>query len=148
MSVRRLLEPPPPPNRLRRLLLLGGVAAVVAGLLLWHAFRFHREENTVRRFLDTLAAGQYEQAYRLWHPQPSYSFSDFMQDWGPEGFYGPVRSYRIEQIRQPRNGSGVIVTVLVSPYRPFPDRDPARARYNKPVRLWVERADQSLSFAP
>lgn len=148
MSIPKLLEPQPPPSRRKWYLLVGVLAVGVVGLLLWNAFRFHREQATIRRFLDTLIVGQYEQAYRLWHPQPSYSFNDFLQDWGPEGFYGPVRSYRIVDTRLPRNGSGVIVTVVLSPYRPFPTDDPVKARQSKEVRLWVERSDQSISFAP
>jgi len=42
-----------------------------------------------------LVAGNAKQAYDLWKPSESYKIGDFMADWGPEGYYGPVKSYSI-----------------------------------------------------
>ena len=124
---------------------------LVSSGIWYYALRFHTEKKTVERFLDTLVAGNTQEAYRLWHPQPSYSYSDFLQDWGPSGYYGPVKSYHIVTAEEPRGRgpSGVIVVVELSPYQPFPsDSDQEKHRQTKEARIWVERSDQSLSFPP
>jgi hypothetical protein len=128
-----------------------GIALVIlAAIAVWFFFlRFAAEKRTVTRFLDAVIAGQFEQAYQIWHPEPTYSYNDFLQDWGPTGYYGPVRSFRITKAEQPKDGSGVTIEVEVSPFQPFPDdRDAVKSRQTKDVRLWVERRDQSISFAP
>ncbi len=121
-------------------LLLSGVVA--------YLLRYHTEKGTVEHFLNTLAAGDLQQAYRLWKPNPSYSYEDFLRDWGPTGEFGPVKSYRLETAQRPRDGSGIVIVVEVSKFQPFPSEgDFEKDRQNKEVRLWVERKDQSISFA-
>ncbi len=127
-------------------------AVVFVGLVLlavWWVLRFHTEKQTVKHFLGALAAGQTEQAYSLWKPSPSYSYHDFLDDWGPNGYYGPVKSFRIESAEHLKNGTGIIVAAEVSPYQPFPpDDDAAKRSKTKELSIWVERSDQSLSFPP
>ncbi len=138
-----------PRSKLRRYILTGAVFALLAGLGLWYVFRFHTEKKTVEQFLEALVAGDVQTAYRIWKPLPSYSFQDFLADWGPSGFYGPVKSYRIETARELKDASGVIFVVSVSPYASFPeDTDAEKRRSTKEVRIWVERKDQSLGFPP
>ena len=138
-----------PRSKLRRYVLTGIALALLLALGFWYLFRFHTEKATVERFFRTLAAGDTEQAYRIWKPQASYSYKDFLDDWGPSGYYGPVKSYRIETAQSPRDASGVIIVVEVSPYEPFPAaHDEEKNRHTKEVRIWVERRDQSLSFPP
>lgn len=142
-----------PPAKLRRYIISGLVFAVLVVLFCWWLLRFHAEKNTVRHFMDAVAAGKMEDAYRMWTPLATYSFQDFLEDWGPNSYYGPVRSYRIESAQEIKRGSespsGVVVTVEVSPYQPFPDsNDAARQSKTKEVRLWVEFRDQSISFPP
>lgn len=129
------------------------VALVSTGI--WYYFlRFHGEKKAVERFLDALIAGNTQRAYELWHAQPSYSYNDFLQDWGPNGYYGPIKSYHIETIQAGRQtiagpSTGVVVVADLSPYRPFPsDNDAEKNRYTKEVRIWVERSDHSLGFPP
>jgi hypothetical protein len=139
----------PPHSKLLR---YSVTTVVFAGLVVfgvWWLLRYHTEKQTVKNFLDTVVAGQTEEAYRIWKPSPSYSFKDFLDDWGPTGYYGPIRSYRIESAERPKNGTGVVVLAMVSPFQPFPaSDDDVKQSKTKEVRLWVEFSDQSLSFPP
>jgi hypothetical protein len=142
--------PEEPKSRLRRYIL----SCVALGLLLvfglWYAFRFFPEKQAAQRFLDALVAGDTARAYQLWKPLPSYTMKDFLDDWGPTGYYGPVKSYRIESVVAPqKGGSGIIVVVELSPFAPFPeDNDAQKTRRLKQVHLWIESKDKSLTFAP
>ncbi len=138
-----------PRSKLRRYLVSGLALVLLLSLSGWYLFRFHSEKQTVARFLDALVAGDTERAYQVWKPRASYSYQDFLEDWGPAGYYGPVKSYRIETAQKPRDASGVIVVVELSPYQPFPgDNDAVKNRRTKEVRIWVERQDNSLGFPP
>jgi hypothetical protein len=123
--------------------------ALVAGGI-WWMLRFHQEKVTARRFLNAVVSGQMEEAYKLWKPSATYGYQDFLEDWGPNGFYGPVRSYHYEDAeRLPKSGSGVLIVVDVSPYSPFPDgNDGIKQSKTKEVRLIVEFSDQSIAFQP
>ena len=115
--------------------------------------RFHTEKQIVRQFLDAVITGNIQQAYQMYNPGPAYSFKDFLEDWGEQGYYGPVKSYRIESAEELKRGpeapSGVNITVEVSPYAPFPaNNDVAKQSKTKEVRLRVEYKDHSIGFAP
>jgi len=139
-----------PRSKLRRYAISSLTLALLLALSLWYLFRFYPEKQAVERFLDALVAGDTQRAYQLWKPQASYSYKDFLEDWGPSGYYGPVKSYRIETaLNPPGGGSGVIVVVEVSPDQPFPaESDAAKQRRTKEVRIWVEHSDKSLGFPP
>jgi len=138
-----------PEAKLRRYILTGIALAALVAIGLWYVLRFHTEKKTAEGFLQALVASDTQQAYRIWKPQPTYSYQDFLEDWGPTGYYGPVKSYRIETAQQPKRASGVIVVVAVSPYESFPeDNETEKHQRTKEVRIWVERKDQSLSFPP
>ena len=139
-----------PQAKLRRWIVSGVVFALLLTLAIWYAVRFVPEKRVVTRFFDAVVAGEFQRAYQIWHPQPSYTFKDFMDDWGPAGYYGPVKSYSIESAGNPRKGgSGVIVTIDISPDEPFPQaNDVARQRRTRIVRLWVEKSDKSIGFPP
>jgi hypothetical protein len=138
-----------PKSKLRRYILSGMVFALLMCVGVWWMFRFHTEKKTVESFLEAVVAGDTQLAYRIWKPQPSYTYQDFLADWGPQGTYGPVRSYRLETAQQPSGASGVIVVVELSPFEKFPENsEQEKLPKLKEVRLWVERGDQSLSFAP
>ena len=138
-----------PVSKARRYAISGIALLILSGLGVWYLLRFNSEKRTIQHFMDAVVAGNFEQGYQIWKPQGSYTYGDFLGDWGERGYYGPVQSYRIESLARPRNGgSGVIVVVAISPFRPFPaDNDP-QSRRNREVRLWVERNDQSISFPP
>jgi len=138
-----------PPAKIRRYLItaLAFILLVAAGC--WYLLRFHTEKQTINRFLSKVAAGNMQEAYTIWKPSATYSLKDFLDDWGPQGYYGPVKSYHIEDVVHLKNGSGVVVIVDVSPYQPFPDdNDFVKGSKTQKVHLWVEFKDQSISFQP
>lgn len=138
-----------PPSKLPRYIITAVVLVGLVGGTVAFLLRYHRERQTVATFLFALSADDFQKAYAIWKPNPGYSYQDFLADWGPSGEYGPVKSFRIERARLPRNASGVVVQVELSRYSPFPaDSDFEKGRANKEVSLWVERSNQSISFAP
>lgn len=146
-----LLDKPSEPESKTLRYTVSGVAFVLLMAFgIWFLLRFYPEKRTVARLLDAVSSGNLQLGYQIWKPHnTSYTFDDFTADWGAKGYYGPVKSYRIEKANPPRNGgSGVIVTVEVSPVSPFPDDRDAKSGRNREVQLWVERSDQSISFPP
>jgi hypothetical protein len=141
-----------PKSKIRRYVISAIAFVVLVALGFWYLLRFYPEKRAAETFLSAVVAGDMDRAYKLWNPPAtsSYTMKDFLDDWGPTGYYGPVKSYQIETASNPpKGGSGVIVIVDVSPVQPFPaDNDVANNRRSKVVRLWVERSDKSLSFAP
>ena len=135
----------PPPSKAPRYIITGVAVLLAVTIPLYLLLRFHTEKATAHQFLDELVAGDYQGAYRTWKPGSSYSFQDFMRDWGPSGEYGPVKSYDLESARSPGGASGVIITVGVSSVAPYPSDSASNI---KEIRLWVERSDQSISYAP
>ena len=117
----------------------------------WYLFFFMPERHTVEHFMNAVLDGNLQQAYQIWKPHsPSYSFQDFTSDWGPKGYYSPIKSYRLEAAEvPPKGGTGVVVTVELSEYDTFPKSDETikNARLRE-VQVWVERSDQSMSFPP
>jgi len=138
-----------PHSKLFRYILTTAVFTILVGLGVWYITRFHHEKHTVHIFLETLAEGKTEQAYRIWKPSPTYDYKDFLDDWGPDGFYGPVKSFQIREAEGAKGDTSVVVIAEISPYSPFPeDNDAVKRSRSKEIRIWVERKDQSLSFPP
>jgi len=125
------------------------LAAMIAGAL-WYFLRFAPEKRTVERFMNAVVAGDSPQAYKIWRPNASFTYQDFLAFWGPKGYYSPIKSFRIESAEvPPKGGSGVVVVVELSAYSPFPKpEESVKFAQNQEARLWVERSDQSLSFPP
>ncbi len=138
----------PEPSKLPRYVIIAAAVLLAVSIPLYLLLRFHTEKATARLFLSELVSGEYQAAYRTWKPASSYSFQDFMRDWGPSGEYGPVKSYDLVSSRSPGGASGVIITIAVSAYSPFPAGSDPKRRDTKEIRLWVERSDQSISYAP
>lgn len=146
-----LLEPPPETsNKSRVLKFVGGALLLIAVIVLYFAFRFYPEQRAAQHFFDAIAAGDFNGAYKLWKPGPSYQMRDFMADWGPYGYYGPVKSYNIVRIHSPEGPSdSVAVEVAVSPFSPMPhEQDAEKSRRTRIVTVWVNSKDKSLSFPP
>ena len=40
----------------------------------------------------------------MWSPSESYSLKDFEGDWGPDGYYGPVKSFNVTGTTGRRTG--------------------------------------------
>jgi len=138
----------PLPSKLPRNLTLAALLIIAVGTPLYFLLRYHKETGTARHFLTQVQSGDYQAAYQTWRPGPSYSFQDFMRDWGPNGEYGPVKSFDLLSARSPSKASGVVVTVSVSAVSPFPGSDDPNSLKTKQVRLWIEFRDQSMSYAP
>ena len=145
-----LLDPPPvTPHKSRAIPFT--IAAVVAAsaVLVFFAVRYYPEKKAAERFFNALVASNTDLAYRLWKPGPSYTKKDFLADWGPEGYYGPVKSYEILKATSRHGANAVDIQVAVSPFSPMPDAaDPEKSRKTKVVSVWVIMADKSLSFPP
>ncbi len=121
---------------------------LVAGFCLY-LLRYHTEKNSVRNFMNALIAGDTQKAYQLSKPAPSYSFKDFQDDWGPQAYSGGIKSFEIKDATRLPSASGVVVTLEVSPYAPFPPKsDELKSAKNTEVKLWVQFKDESIGFAP
>jgi len=122
---------------------------IIVIVALWFTFRYYPEKKAATRFYDALAADNADLAYKLWKPSSSYTMKDFLSDWGPKGYYGPVKSYKIVRASAPRGSNTVAITVEVSPFSPMPEpSDAEKSRKTKVVTLWILPSDKSLSFPP
>lgn len=145
-----LLEPPVEKPQKSRAMAITVVALVFAlVVVLWFTFRYFPEKKATANFFDSLVAGDTNKAYELWKPSASYKLSDFTADWGPGGYYGPVKSYKIMSAKAPKQSNSIEVNVAVSPFSPMPDTsDAEKSRKTRVVTLWVLPSDKSLSFPP
>ena len=146
-----LFEPPAETSHKRRhMLFVIGALVLIAAVVTWCGFRFYPEQRVAQRFFDALVAGDINTAYQLWKPQPSYRIQDFTTDWGPHGYYGPVKSYKIVRLRAPHeSANNVEVEVAVSPFSPIPDpSDGEKSRRTRVVTVWLNSNDKSFSFPP
>jgi len=122
------------------------MALIIGG---WFVFRYYPEKRAVNHFLDALVAGDTARAYQLWKPSASYRMGDFLADWGPEGYYGPVKSYEILRATAPKESNGVIVSVAVSPFSPMPPAsDAQKSRRTKVIPVFVDANSKAISFSP
>jgi hypothetical protein len=146
-----LLEPPvETSSKTRPLKFVAGALVILAAVVLYFAFRFYPEQRAMQRFFDALAAGDTNTAYQLWKAKPSYRIQDFLTDWGPYGYYGPVKSYKIMKISRPEGSiNSVVVEIAVSPFSPMPDpADAEKSRRTRVVTVWMNTDDKSFSFPP
>jgi len=143
-----LLDPPAyKPDKSRAMAFTIAALAVVAIVALWFAFRYYPEKKAAEAFFDALVAGDTAKAYQLWKPGPTYSMKDFLADWGPQGYYGPVMSYKVIRAKAPGGSNAIAVSVEISPYSPMPDiSDTEKSRKTRVVEVWVLAADKSFSF--
>jgi hypothetical protein len=113
------------------LVLIVLLIAIVGGLLGFHFWNI-RQERAVTRFLVTLEQGNYQEAYRLWQPAASYTFDNFMHDWGEQGDYGKIREFEILESKS--QGDIAIVTVRIN-------------KVNPPLDLIVDRKTLGLAYS-
>ena len=145
-----LLEPPADTTSKSRPMAFAAAALILIVIVaLWYTFRYYPEKRAADHFFGALVAGDTAQAYQLWKPSSSYAMKDFLADWGPDGYYGPVKSYKITDTSARRGASGVVVTVSISPFSPIPEpSDVEKSRKTRVVSVWVESKDHSFSFPP
>jgi hypothetical protein len=143
-----LLNPPADkPDKSRAMAFTVAALALVAIVALWFALRYYPEKKAAEHFFDALVAGKTAEAYQLWKPGPTYAMQDFLADWGPDGYYGPVKSYNIIHAEAPRSSNAIAVAVNVSPFSPMPETsDIEKSRKTKVVVVWILAADKSFSF--
>lgn len=122
----------PKAERRRRRLIAAFVFLVLLSGYLYYTFKNYPEERQAERFFTALEQHDYQEAYRIWQPTSSYTFKDFLQDWGDDGLQGPVKRFHITG--STARGTGVVVRVRIND--------------NQNFSLWVEKRDKSLSFPP
>jgi hypothetical protein len=145
-----LLNPPvdKPQKPLALAFTIGALILAVA-LVLWFTFRYYPEKKATEHFFDAVVAGDTDRAYALWKASDNYKMKDFLADWGPAGYYGPVKSYRVMGAKEPDKSGSIEVNVAISPFSPLPDASDAdKSRKTKMVTLWVQPSDKSFSFPP
>jgi hypothetical protein len=125
---------PPKPQRPIGRYILAAAAAILILSAGYALFRNYPEEHAISRFLKTLEQGNYQEAYRLWQPSETYTFDDFVHDWGPNGDYGKIHSFKVLGSRS-KGANTVIVTVTIN------DQEPAR-------ELLVDRQTKGLAYSP
>lgn len=153
-----LLNPPPEtaPNPWSRRFVIAVVLLLILSAIFYYQFRYYRETRAVENFMDALVAGDYPKAYQLWQPSSTYSYRNFMRDWGETSTLGRIRSYEIGEIRDGNaylvqfrdeftgkqrtvefsgKSTGIVVNLYINGRK-------------IPERLWVEKSNLSLSFPP
>jgi len=142
--------PAAPPDKSRAMIFTVVALLSLAVIGLYFTVRYYPEKHATENFLNALVAGDTTKAYEIWKPGPSYQMKDFLADWGPTGYYGPVKSFALLHAKSPVGASGVIITVAVSPFSPLPNEnsDPAQSQKTRVINLWIESKDKSFSFPP
>jgi hypothetical protein len=145
-----LLEPPvEKPHKSRAMAFTVAALAFALIVILYFTFRYYPERRAAEHFFDALVAGDTSTAYQLWKPGASYGMKDFLADWGPEGYYGPVKSYEILKVNSPPGANAIAVRVALSPFSPMPDMgDQEKSRKTRVLSVWVLTHDKSFSFPP
>ncbi|HUY12527.1 MAG TPA: hypothetical protein VMX16_02705 [Terriglobia bacterium] len=109
------------------------IFAIIISFLATYALWDYPEERAITTFLNTLEAGNYQQAYKLWQPSPSYSYNDFVHDWGLQGDYGKIRTFDILD-SDSKGSETVLVTVRIN-------------HVNPPLGLLVDRKTKGLAYS-
>jgi hypothetical protein len=146
-----LLEPPADVHKKSRAMIFTLTAAfIIAVIAVWFVLRFYPEKKAAGEFFNAVVAGDMQHAYQLWKPGSSYRFQDFVADWGPTGYYGPVKSYEILKAKSPVGSTtSVEIRVAISPFSPMPGaNEPEKSQKTKIVTVWVDSRDKSFSFPP
>jgi len=126
-------RPPKPRSEVQKLLPLLIVVVLLTSGLLGYRLWDYPEERAVEHFLTALHEGNYREAYRLWQPSASYSFDEFLHDWGEQGDYGKIREFEILQSKS-KGSTTVIVTVRIN-------------NQNPPLDLLVDRHTKGLAYS-
>lgn len=147
-----LLEPPAPDlhKKSRAMGISVAAAFVIAVIAVWFVLRFYPEKKAATEFFNAVVANDMPRAYQLWKPSSTYRMQDFLADWGPTGYYGPVKSYEIIKAKSPTGSTtSVEIRVAISPFSPMPGaNDPEKSQKTKVVTIWVDSRDKSFSFPP
>jgi hypothetical protein len=142
-----------PKGKALRYAITGITFVVLVSIGVWFfVLRFSSEKRTVAKFMDALVAGDTQQAYKIWNPHGDFTYEDFLNFWGPKGYYSPIKSYQIERAHLPPgsgDATGVEVIVELSAYPTYPPTtDAIKTAQSREVEIWVESSDKSMSFPP
>ena len=146
-----LLEPPADiQKKSRALAFTVATCVIIAIIAVWFVLRFYPEKRAAEEFFNAVVADDMTRAYQLWKPSPSYRMQDFVADWGPTGYYGPVKSYEIMKAKSPTGTTtSVEIRVAISPFSPMPNaNDAEKSQKTKVVTVWIDSKDKSFSFPP
>jgi hypothetical protein len=146
-----LLEPPADiQKKSRALAFTVATCVIIAIIAIWFVLRFYPEKRAAEEFFNAVVANDMTRAYQLWKPSPSYRMQDFVADWGPTGYYGPVKSYEIMKAKSPTGSTtSVEIRVAISPFSPMPNaNDAEKSQKTKVVTVWIDSKDKSFSFPP
>lgn len=124
--------PPKPPRKIGRYVLVA-LAVIVIGGAAYAVLHNFPEERAISRFLTTLEQGNYREAYELWQPNSTYSYQDFLHDWGEQGDYGKIRTFKILGSRS-KGSATVIVAISINNEQP-------------PLELLVDRKTKALAYS-
>ena len=113
------------------------VCVVIVALFLYAIFKNRHQEQEVKVFLQRLENHQYQEAYRMWGcteqtPCRDYSFSKFMEDWGPNSPHANPKNARIAVAQS--CGDSTFIRLE------YPKADP--------VPVMVDKNTDTISFAP
>lgn len=125
--------PPQPPRKIGRYILLA-LVVIALGVASYVVFRNFPEERAVSHFVTALEQGNYREAYQLWQPSSTYTYQDFLHDWGAQGDFGKIRTFKILGSQSKGEGT-VIVTLTINDEQP-------------PRDLLVDRKTKGLAFSP
>ena len=127
-------EVPKPKTGIRKYWPLLAIVVIVGGITGYFLLHNLPEKHAVDHFLTELKDGNYKEAYKLWQPAPDYSYNDFLRDWGPQGDYGKIRSFRIDSVES--KGSELVIVIVT-----INNRTPA-------LPLVVDRKTKGLAYSP
>jgi hypothetical protein len=118
-------------------LVFWGLAALVVGSTTFYIVRTLPQEHVVKQFLGDLQHQEYQDAYKLWgctqeSPCKYYPPEEFTQDWGPSSHYSNPGAFKVEHVDFCNDG---VVFDLTYPN-------------SEDVGLWVQRSNNTISFAP
>ena len=143
----------PRPMRRLKWLIGSAIVAVILSWVAWLLFRYQPEKNAVNRLFAAIEAKNFEQAYGIYNADPdwkqhpdrynSYTFNQFLLDWGPSSDYGAITTHSIECATEPKKKgfktpTGVIVVVKIN----------NRADPHDDVSLWVEKKTKGIGLSP
>lgn len=134
-------------SRRYQFLLTGTFAVWILVTALLFFFSGRPAEKRVNNFFAALETQNFQKAYGIWNNDPAwwqhpsqyaskaYSYSRFLEDWGPSGDYGVIHSHKILYSRSKR-GNTVLMAVAINGHAA------------QPTILAVGRKDHTISYSP
>jgi hypothetical protein len=110
------------------------ILVVSLGSFLVWKFINYREESRVTSFLQAISQGQYDQAYASWDADDRYKMSDFLEDFGRDGYY-TKGMHEARVVTSKGAGGAVIVCVEMD-------------NFQKRLPILVNKESLKLSYSP